>query len=270
MFKLIRVFTLLFLLIFMTALSLYSQYTPVKVSICTAEVSIGGSAVTNMSVSIRNRYTDALEAKIQWTNVIWGQTVWKIANQYADIDFSCSQNKWYLVLTTDNTNPAIANPTFKGGGDNAAGLVNTLNSNQTLDMVWQIRNDTSGTPAITLPIDQGGGQYAFTNNGWAWKWIFDQGQTSFYDTTSNTNTANGPTISTLPVAFGGIPICKGMNQGVTAPNGANDGRLWGAGSWERGDSINSGHRYVYWAADFAGADMTSYKTTAIKLELVIE
>ncbi|MBN1897707.1 MAG: hypothetical protein JW827_02935, partial [Spirochaetes bacterium] len=219
-------FLLVVALIFSTSPA-FAQYTPTRVTISTAEVTVGGSAVTNMTVTIRNRFTHAAATKIVWTNVQFGSTEWKIGNHYADIDFNCSVQKWYIVLSTDNTNPSIANPRFKGSGNDAAGLINTYNSNQSLELVWQIQTAT-GTPVLDPPIDQGGGSFAFTNANWNWKWILDKAETGFVDTTPNTNIANGPATSSLPIKYYAVSVAKGVNQGVTAGNGDNDGRLWGA------------------------------------------
>lgn len=264
-FKSILVFILGIVLICLFSWPVYSQYTPVVVTISTAQAAIGGTAVSNLSISIHNRLTDAPESKITWTNLIWGTTAWKVANQYTDVAFSCSVNKWYIVVKTDNTDPAIADPLYKGSDDTAAGLVNTFNSNQTLELVWHIQNDTTGSPVIDPP--QAG---AFTNANWFWKWILDDDASAFDDITSNTNMTEGPTSSSLPINYYAIPMCKGVNQGVINPTGADDGRLWGAGAWERGDAINSGSKYLYWAANFATADMTVYRTSTIKCELVVE
>ncbi|MDD5066890.1 MAG: hypothetical protein PHF84_07560 [bacterium] len=270
-FQLSVVFVSLFLCLFMSR-GAYGQYIAKRVTISTAEVVIGGSAVSNMSITIRNRLTHAITSKIQWTNVYWGLTSWKIANQYADIDFSCSAAKWYMVLKTDNTNRQIAKPRYKGGINDADGLIHTATSNQSLELVWQIQADTSSyqPPRINPPIDMGAGVYKFTNTGWTWKWTANHNQSSYLSITANTNMANGPTVSSLPVSYYSVPVCKGVNQGVINPAGANDGRLWGSGSWERGDGISSGNRYVYWAANFGPAEMATYKTTALKLELVIQ
>lgn len=263
----------------------YAQYTANVVTIATAEAVMGGTAATQMSITIRDRSDDGVTAdgKIKWTGLDYLTASWEISEQYVDVDFSVSAAQWFMVLSTDNTNSAIANPEFTGVnmGD-AAGLVNAGNTEDTKTLVWQIQADTEagvGAAQISAPT---GTPLAFTNTGWVWKFMLDQADSStLTDISANTNDGvapnYGPTTSTLPVNYYGVPYCNGVNQGAYDPDGGgplygdNNGRLWGGAPWERGDFIASGQRNIYFAADFAGSSLgATYRTTALKLELVVQ
>ncbi len=266
-------------LLFFATLSVHADIRH-DVSICTAEVKVGGTAATEMNIIIRNRFDHSVTNRIEWTNIEWQKSGWEIANEYVVLHFECSLPKWYIVLATENTNSTLANPKFTGDPNKAAGLVNTATSNETLSLVWQIQTSSNVTPVISPPVDMGGGQYAFTNTGWMWKYILDKAQRSFTNTSGNTtpidpiNGTWGPTNSDLPINYYAVPLCKGVNQGAQdppgTPYGADDGRLWGSGPWERGDPWTWGNMYIFWAADFKTASMTTYKTTAIKFELYLQ
>lgn len=259
----------------------YGSFTVHDFTNITAEVTVEGTAATQMSIVIRNISDDLEHTKIEWTNVEFPYDLgWQAAAQYADIDYACSLPRWFIALTTENTNSAIADPRFKGAPSGAAGLINTATSNDVLPLVWQIKEDTSLTPVISPP-DTVGSELRFTNTGWIWKFIIDKGNdATFTDTTANTNAGGGvddkwgPETSDLPVNYYTVPICFGMNQGAEDPPGdpyGNDhGILWGGGPWERGASAGAIHRYVYWGAGFDSASMVAYRTTAIKFDLVID
>jgi hypothetical protein len=93
---------------------------------------------------------------LTWTNVNPGRDVWKVADQYLQLDADTSFPEWGIQIYTDNC-AADANPQFyivNPSSVNPAGLVATDNRKSTLPLCWKITDEvwTASSP----PPEQGG------------------------------------------------------------------------------------------------------------------
>lgn len=241
----------LLILLFMPVI-LSAGYVVDRVTIFTGQVVITGNTnITALRASIYNRFSHTPTNVITWSNInlpLPGGTKWRIANQYVKVVYTNFKNYWGISLGTDNKNPSIARPLYTGSADSAGGLIGTVNSNQVLQMVWQVQDNTNDykPPRISDPVTIGGATY-FTNTGWAWKFFIDQASANFTNTSNNDASMGNATV----------------NYYVTCVNQA--GRLWGSANSERGACDSP--VYIYFAANFASASVQRYKTTTITLEM---
>lgn len=246
-----KAFTIMALLITIMGSSLYAGYTVKNTTIFTAQVTVTGTTNTALEIQIYNRFTHSPTNVVTWSNYslpITGDTTWKIANEYVKIIYTNYNTWWGITFGSDNFNTSIANPVFTGNTNNAGGLVGVINTSQALPIVWQVQDNTNDyqPPKISDPYSDGTTTY-FTNEGWMWKFLIDQSDPDFTNTSNNDASMGSATV----------------NYYVTLMN--QNGRLWGSANNERGGG--SSPLYLYLAADFATAVAQTYRTTTLTLEM---
>ena len=245
-----RVALLIGLILFLSV-GLYGGYNIRNTTIFTAQVTVSGSTNVALEIGIYNRLNDTPASVVTWSNIslpISGNS-WKIANQYVKIVYTNFSATWGITFGSDNFNSAIANPLFTGETNKAGGLIGVLNNSSSLQIVWQVQDNTTDyqPPQISDPVTSGGSTY-FTNTGWAWKYLSDRAPTSSFWDTSNNDLSMGS---------------ASVNYYSTIVN--QDGRLWGSAATERGGGTSP--LYLYLAADFSTATAQNYKTTTLTIEM---
>jgi hypothetical protein len=176
---------------------------------------------------------------ITWSNVVAGETGWKIADQYIEISHSDLPEFWGMQIYTDNKNEDVANPQYTGK-DNPAGLIKTDNTILTLPMAWRITDfvinpDDDLNKPVQRPDATG-----FTN--YMWHFLKDKNTPD--------NTLTRPDESFI-----------NAEEYVTLWN--QSGIAWNEG----GRSGNPKKAYIYLAANFTMSSASAeYQTTALTLE----
>lgn len=227
--------------------SLDAAYIVKKTQTFTARVNVTGNTNSALIAAVINRISGATETMVTWTNIVVPMpsgTKWRVGNHYVRVTYTNYVAPWGISFATRNTNGTIARPKYTGSPETAGVLVASNTPSSGLQLVWQIQQLTTDyqPPRISDPTNG-----AFTNVGWAWKYVVDQASTAF---TNRSN--NAGTIGTSSVNYYSVPVYNGM-------------RLWGSAAAERGASVSP--VYVYLAADFATASIQVFKTTALTLDM---
>jgi hypothetical protein len=228
--------------------NLEAAYIIKRTAVFTARGNVTGFTKTALAATFYTRLYDSADTMATWTNIalpITGATKWKVANQYLKVTYTNYVAPWGITLATDNTNTAIANPRLTGNPSTTGGILVASNlPSSGLALAWQIQQLVTDyvPPRITDPVGN-----AFTNTGWAWKFMIDQGGSAFTN-----RAANAGTVGTSSVNYYAVPLYSGQ-------------RLWGSAAGERG--ATSSPVFIYLAADFSTATIQVFKTTALTLEM---
>ncbi|MDD5066528.1 MAG: hypothetical protein PHF84_05725 [bacterium] len=243
-FKTVLVICLLLVAFTMT---LYAAYSIKRTAVFTARVNVTGATNTALYAQIFNRLTSAADTIVSWSNInlpLPSGTAWRIANHYVRMTYTNFLAPWGITFAADNTNTAIAKPKFTGSVDVGGVLVNSNLPSAGLQLAWQVQQDTASYQPPRIADPQAG---AFTNTGWAWKYMLNQMSTAW-----SNRAENDATMGTASVNYYATPV----NQ---------SGRLWGSAAAERGAC--SSPVYIYLAADFSTASISIYKSTALTVEM---
>lgn len=229
------------------ALNLQAAYIVKRTATFTARVNVTGFTNTALAISVFNRLDNFAGTNITWTNCslpIVGLSKWKIGNHYVRLTYTNFVAPWGISLATANTNTALARPRFTGSPEDAGVLVASNTPNSGLQLAWQIQQLTTDfqPPRISDPVAG-----AFSNAGWAWKYMSDRASSSFTN-----RSANGTTLGTASVNYYSVPLF-------------NSQRLFGSAATERGAS--SSPVFIYLAADFSTASIQVFKTTALVIDM---
>ena len=203
------------------------------------------------------------EQLLTWANVNPGQDIWKVADQYLQVDADTSFSDWGIQIYTDNC-AADADPQFyivNPSSVNPAGLLATDDHTGRIPLCWKITDEvwTASSP----PPEQGGpgpgpedpvevpdtkipNAYYFENN---YLWMKDRG----------TPDDPGTPKSLIDETF--------VDGEYYVTLWDQDGMQWGGDPAEHGGGLSSPN-YIYIGGKFINATTPrTYKTNKMSLEM---
>lgn len=203
-------------------------------------------------MTLRNSSDNSVASKLTWSDIDLGDTRWKAADQYLELDFTLYSGAYRedidawpygVQIYTDNTN-ASAVPRYTGTG-NPAGLVDLSTTTRTLPMCWRIVDLTTTTHIMQGATDAISHQWVpdrlwegqLTDQYPCYIWMLDKQSSDF---------ENGMAYATA-WDYRGIQHAEMTFGGSRSPN------------------------YVYFGADFSQAvGLRSYSTDRLTVELFNE
>jgi hypothetical protein len=209
--------------------------------------------------------TVAQEQLLTWTNVNPGQDIWKVADQYIQVDADTSFSKWGIQIYTDNRNLAGGtnpDPPYEGPNDaDPCGLIATDNHTGRIPLCWRI-TDEVWTVNSPPPEQRGPGPgpqnpievsdpiipnaYYFSNN---YLWMKDRGTPDDPMTPKNL----------LDETF--------VDGEYYVTVWDQDGIQWGGDASQHGGGTSSPN-YIYIGGKFINATTPrTYKTNKMTLEM---
>ncbi|MDD5504437.1 MAG: hypothetical protein PHV77_03880 [Candidatus Omnitrophica bacterium] len=203
-----------------------------------ASVVVKGLTEGSLNVVVRNISNNqpASNGLITWSNLIAGQTGWRVANQYIEISHSGLPAGWGIQIYSDNKNTS-ASPKYIGTA-NPAGLVNAKYSVLSAPMAWQV---TDSVISPTTPV-QRADNTGFTN--YLWHFLKD------------VNTTDDPKTEAYNETF------QNAEDYITVWN--QSGIAWNEG----GRTGNPKKAYIYLAANFTMSPAGSqYQTSTLTIEV---
>ena len=209
------------------------------------------SGTNSMDLQLFNLADDQPSTKVQFLNTT-GITK---ANQYLSVSFDSNALGAHIIIRTDNRG---SNPPFTGSGE-GAGLVGIKDSTQTVPLLWAIFSDLPSTKSFQFTGDTDpDGTAAGTLPG---------------ATARAAGEAEGLVVDKANTNF----ESSGVQNYVTAivPNGT-DCLLGNFPTDEDGAGPSTGLRhatspvFIVLGADFFNANVQSYTTTALGLDLVVQ
>ena len=251
-----KIFKLLFILLILIVFTVDMQaaYTVFKSVPFTARVSVLGSTNYNFGFLVINRFTLIPTTNIAWTNINvqnLGANKLRVANQYVQLNYTNGAGNWGIDISSWNTNGVLmggAANRYTGPVANAAGLVQTNNTVNALQLVWQVQDSVSYPANVPAPIITQAVAGAFTNYGWNWKYLLDREQPAWLNTSVNSN------VGASEVNYYAIPIYD--NHRLVESAAGSDSR-----------TVTSSPDYIFFGADFTAASPAVYKTTALIIEM---
>jgi hypothetical protein len=220
-----------------------------------------------LTVTLKNISNNVAPAEqlLTWKNINPGVDIWKVADQYLQVDVDVSFPSWGIQIYTDNRNlggGTVPDPPYEGPQDtDPCGLIATDDHTGRIPLCWKI-TDEVWTASSPLPSQGGPGPgpqdpaevpdttipnaYYFSNN---YLWMKDRDTPDHPDTPKNL----------LDETFvdGEYYITAWDHQGIQ----------WGGDPAEHGGGLSSPN-YIYIGGKFINATTPrTYKTNKMSLEM---
>ena len=125
----------------------------------------------SFNIAIKKIADNTVDTQITYSDIIAGADVWKVADQYIEIDSDCNLLGWGIQLYTDNKGPG-ANPLYTGTADDFGGLVGVTNTATHIPLAFRV---TGSTETVMAP-DPWPGEDPYANH--LWKWMSDRSRTN--------------------------------------------------------------------------------------------
>ena len=205
-----------------------------------------------LTVTLKNISNDTVPAEqlLTWTNVNLGVDIWKVADQYLEVDADTFFPSWGIQIYTDNRNlggGTTPDPPYEGPDNtDPSGLIATDDHTGRIPLCWKITDDVWTAPQdpVEVPDTIIPNAYYFENN---YLWMKDRG------------TPDDPETPSLDETFvdGEYYVTVWDQQGIQ----------WGGDPLEHGGGMSSPN-YIYIGGKFISATTPrTYKTNKMSLEM---